>query len=100
MTMYRSDHAAAIARIDALEAEHARVVAENEQLRDAVLRASLRPTNADVFGRDAQVAAPPAAAIETPTPARVSGPELAAVSIAGVIAAIVVLLVAVAIAGP
>jgi hypothetical protein len=30
---YRSDHDAALARLDALEAENARLVAENERLR-------------------------------------------------------------------
>jgi hypothetical protein len=33
MTTYRDDHEAALARLAALEAEHAKLVAENERLR-------------------------------------------------------------------
>ena len=98
--MYRDDQEALLARLDALEADHAKVLAENAQLRSALLRASQRPTNPYVFGRDAQVAALPAAAIETPAPARITGGELATVSLIGVIAAVLVVLVAIAIASP
>jgi hypothetical protein len=100
--IYRNDQDATLARLDALEAEHARVIAENEELRGALHRASQKP--AYVVGRDTQVVAAPAATIatsvETPTRERISGAELAFVSIAGLIAGVVVVLVAIAIAGP
>jgi hypothetical protein len=43
MTMYRSDHEAAVARIDALEADNTKLADENKRLREQLRSATPKP---------------------------------------------------------
>ncbi|HUS31669.1 MAG TPA: hypothetical protein VMZ53_24370 [Kofleriaceae bacterium] len=95
MTMYRDDHEAALARVDVLEADRARLQAENEELRTTLRDATLRSLTGYVRGRDAQVTTAPARANE-----RVNGKELAIIALGGGLGAVLLLAVALLMASP